>query len=1085
YLYFNHQKGSWEWDIRKIQEVKVSTNVVEFMLERLGQLPQKSIQILKLAASIGDEFELNILAEIIKNPVEAVIELLSISLRQGMIYQKSDKKYKFAHDRVQQAAYSLIEEGEKEQIHLQIGRIMINNLSIKERDEKIIEIVGHFNKGQKLIKEKQKRIELTKLNLEAGKKAKATAAYQSAYEYLNIGEKLLDEIIWREQYSLAFDLCKEFVECTYLCGKFDEAGRYVRILLQKTKSNLEKAEILYLQIIQYSIIGRLEEAVQTGLKVLLLLGVKIPYKPSFFRVIANALKIKLKIKFNAQGIKDQKAIEDKEVLLCMKTIIDLFPPVYMTGNETLFVYLGLKLVLFALKYGDSPESAYAYLNYGVLLTSGFNDMKTGYFFGKMGFDSYQKTKDIRFQSRTYFFYAAFIHAWNKHFRELEYYYKKSIESGLESGNFFDVAHSCKHYNIWDPNKNLSILIKEYSSYFKLIQDINCQDALDISRIIFQFFVHLSDDGFGKTILEQTNFNKLECIERMAKEKNYIGTTLHHHYGLLQNYIFENQNIAYEHSKKLEILRKAVMGMPWTFEICLFIFLINTQVFDKSSFYSKYKIYRKIKKEYKTMKTWAAHCPVNFLHHKLLMEAEIARIKGKNTKAQKLYDKAITAAKENEYLRYEALCNELAAKFHLAQGNNKFASVYMEDAYYCYERWGAAAKVKHLQETYPQLLKRIRNKDKETEMPLDFKTILEATQTISGEIQTKNLIKELMTAINKVAGAQESLIVLKEDLESNNNSIINYVARTKELVVLADASSNPNYASDQYIQKNNIKSVFCLPILQKNELKAVIYLENNAATNAFTKERIDAIKILAAQAAISLENALLYENLEEKVVKRTKDLKNINSTMSHELKNTCYGIRQIVNIVKNTEPGLKGKSTKMLNSLVEQSSKLFDFSRNYLYMEMANAGIVKIEKTKLDLGKIIKDAIEANDYLSQSKKINVINEITQKVELIGDKNALHILFNNLINNAVKYSYENGEIRISLTKENKIIIEDFGEGIDPKIKEKLFQDFEKGKKDDYYLSTGLGLGICKRIVDLHGWGIEIRSVVDKGTRVLIDF
>jgi len=330
-----------------------------------------------------------------------------------------------------------------------------------------------------------------------------------------------------------------------------------------------------------------------------------------------------------------------------------------------------------------------------------------------------------------------------------------------------------------------------------------------------------------------------------------------------------------------------------------------------------ELLKQINRNLNHLKNYASHCPENFQHKCDLVEAEKARVLGQNWKAQEFYEKAIQGAKKYEFIHEEALAYERASEFYFTLGREEIGKLYLRNAYHCYIRWGAKVKVQQLEEEYPQYLLGISNQNKSKGLSttisttgndgavLDLTTIFKASQAISGEIKLENLLQKLMKIVIENAGAQKGCLILEqernwvieaqgaideetinilqsipiESIDHDNSipilptSIINYVARTKETIVLNDATSEGQFTNDYYIVAKKTKSILCTPLLNQGQLKGIVYLENNLTTSAFTSERVELLNILAAQAAISIDNSRLYQTLEQRVEERTKELTN--------------------------------------------------------------------------------------------------------------------------------------------------------------------------------------------------------------------
>ena len=293
--------------------------------------------------------------------------------------------------------------------------------------------------------------------------------------------------------------------------------------------------------------------------------------------------------------------------------------------------------------------------------------------------------------------------------------------------------------------------------------------------------------------------------------------------------------------------------------------------------------------------WAENCPENFENRAALVGAEIARIEGREIDAQQLYERAIRSAHANGFVQNEAVANEVAARFYAARGFEKIAHAYLRDARYCYQRWGADGKVRQLDELFPQLSeeKQAASGASTIETPverLDLRTVIKVSQAVSAEMDLDKLVDTLMRAAIEHAGAARGLLILlREDgqqveaeattmgdtilvqrkeaaLGALAQSIINYVVRTQEFVILDDASSQNRFAADTYISEHHARSVLCLPLIKQGKLVGVLYLENNLAPRVFTPSRIALLKVVASQAAISLESSRLYSELREREAK---------------------------------------------------------------------------------------------------------------------------------------------------------------------------------------------------------------------------
>ncbi len=929
YLRFSYQDGCWDWALEEIRAVGVSENVLELMIDRLKQLPNDTQKSLQLASCIGNIFDLKTLSVIEGKSLLNTANSLWEGIRQEIIVPLSgqyrlvhtgmqalredeageemklmadsdfDVSYRFQHDRVQQAAYALIEEERKKTVHLEIGRSMLRNADPAELEEQIIEIVRQLNQGKTLIEDAHEQEELSRLNLKAGKKAKSSTAYRPALQYLTAAKELLPENAWEARYELTFEIFREYSECAYLCGDFERAEKHIRILLENAKTNLEKARVLRMKAVQHTVIGKHAEALQYCIQGLRLLGTKVSLKTTVVSVLQERLLTKWNLgKRKIADLLYQPEVSGPEIRLTIRLLIDLMPSAYMTGNMNLFAMAILKAINLSLRYGNSSETAFAYAAYGMLLGI-FGDLKTGYEFGKLSLKLNERYEDLEFKGKTIFFNAFFVLHWNQHWKTIPAYYKKAFEACLQGGDILNAGYATSSPE-WDPGLDLENAIQQGKKGIAFTKETK-HDAIWDTSIFQGFRLNLLGQTNDRFSISDASFNEEEFLESMKQAQSDYYLAIYYLCKLQVCFFREDYTAALFQIKEGDKVRKALLGMPYSVIYCLYAFLVLAALWPEMNRKEKRRARRRLKREHKQMKKWSDHFSVNFLHHTLLMEAEMARIFGKTQKAEQLYDRAVATVKKNEFLRYEALANELTGKFYQTQGRENMACPYMREARYLYDRWGASAKVQHLEENYRHLLPKIleekgdfgqRLQSVETasatipSASLDLTSVMKASQILSGEIIMEKLLEQLMRILIENAGAQKGFLILEKDgilaveariamggedavvLESVpieecqelSSAIVQYTARSREILVLDEATIDDRFSQDVYLQQNNPKSILSLPILHLGGLTGVLYLENNQITGAFPPDRVHVLQVLASQAAISIENAKLYNQV---------------------------------------------------------------------------------------------------------------------------------------------------------------------------------------------------------------------------------
>ncbi|MBD1832379.1 AAA family ATPase [Cyanobacteria bacterium FACHB-472] len=1181
-LTYDLYSGVWQWNLEQIQAIGITDyNVVELIARNIRKLPEDTQKVLKMAACIGNTFNLEILSVVNEESSLVTAAQLWAALEAGLILPLSNEykiplvfnqeesggitltdikvDYKFLHDRVQQAAYSLIPDEQKKETHLKIGQLLLQSTTPEERKENIFALVNQLNYGTELLTSESEKYELAQLNLIAGQKAKAATAHDSAIKYLQVGLALLAQDSWTHQYELALSLHEEIAEAAFLIGDFDRMQSFVEIVQNCARTLLDKVKVYEVQIQAYMGQNRLIEAVNTALEVLKLLGVEFPSEPNPSD-IGQALGETAEILSGTriEDLIDLPLMSDPDKLAAMRLMSSIFAATYIAA-PTLLPLTVCKQVQLSVQYGNASVSAISYANYGLFLCGIVGDINSGYQFGQLALSLLSRLNAKEIKAKTVVIVNIFTRHWKEHLKEtlepLMLAYASGMETGdLEWATFGLIVYSyCAYFS----GKELTGLETEMANYRDAIYKVKQETALNLQEIYWQAVLNLLGRSEDPCVLKGKAYDEQTRLARHEEANDNVAIFYSYSNKILLCYLFEKYSQAIENTTIAEKYLNAMVGLPLVPLFHFYDSLVRLAVYIDCPESEQQGILDKVQANQEKMQEWAHHAPMNHLHKFYLVKAERHRVLSENVEAMEMYDRAIALAKENEYINEEALAHELAAKFYLLWGKEKIARTYMTDAYYTYSRWGALAKVKHLEEKYPQLI--ARSPVPETSLGFDFTatiasltttgsqaeildmaSVMKASQAISGEIVLENLLEKLMKILIENAGAETGLLILSKQgqffIEAAGNreevkvlrslpvstsqqlpvSVINYVTRTQKDVVLNDAVQEKIFNTDPYIIQNQPKSLLCVPIIYQGKLTAILYLENNLIAGAFTPKRIEVLRILSSQAAISIEHARLYTDLEvanasleAKVEERTQELQEKNvrlqtaetvaqsanraksdflASMSHELRTPLNGILGYAQILKRDKT-ITDSQKDGLNIIHQCGEHLLNLINEILDLSKIEARKMELHPTEFHFTEFLESLAEICRIKARQKGISLIYEPITLLPtgVRADEQRLRQVLINLLGNAVKFTqaggvafkvgYHEGKIRFQ--------VEDTGLGMAPEQLEEIFLPFHQvGDHNLKTEGTGLGLAITRQLVELMGGEIKVKSTLGKGSIFFFD-
>ncbi|QLE58321.1 hybrid sensor histidine kinase/response regulator [Nostoc sp. TCL26-01] len=1192
-LYFNFSRGCWQWDITRLQDIEISDNVVEFMVNQIQKLSPVTQNILKLAACIGSKFTLDVLSIVNQKTLSVTAQELWESLEAGLVLpldsaykiplaiseQPEHQRitYQFLHDRVQQASYSLIPDSERKATHFHIGQLLLQHTTLEERQENILTLVNHLNYGEDLLTLESDKYQLAELNLLAGQKAKIATAYESAIRYLQVGLKLLTANSWQAQYQLTLALYESAIETAYLKGDFAEMDKWVAIVLQQAANPMDKMKVYEVKIQACMAQVKQLEAFKIGLEALELLGVKLPESPSIADIEQTISQTATNLTGkNIADLIHLPLMTEVDKLAAIRMLTSLGSPTYQSA-PALFPLVVCEQVNLSVKYGNSPFSAYGYVCYGVILNGIVQDIDSAYQFGKLAINLVEQFNASELKTSIFYVAGACTMYGKVHARETLPLLQEAYLSGLENGQFeygcYAIAQKCQHsYFI---GQELPKLEPEMAIISDALAQLHQENALSWNKIFHQSILNLLKPSQNSCLLLGEVYNEDESLPLLQAANART---------LLLYFYLNKLILCYLFGEYPQALTNALQGEQYLDGVKAFLVvpvfhfydaLVQLAIYPSASSAQQEQILDKVNYNQQKMQHWADHAPMNFQHKYDLVEAEKARVLGQHWLAMANYDKAIAGAKEQGYIQEEALANELAAKFYFEFGREKVGQTYLTDAYYGYLRWGATAKVRDLAETYPQIFSRISER-KITSLEMnqtissmtknmsgifDISAVMKAAQALSGEIVLDKLLAKLMQLVLENAGAETGFLILEiagnlvikasktlanhqinvqqsipvDSCQELPISVINYVRRTQQNIVINDASHEGMFTTDSYIIQHQPKSLLCIPIVNQGKLIGILYLENNLTTGVFTSERVEVLQLLSSQAAISIDNARLYNDLEEynrtleiKVEERTLELQQeiqerqraelaaesanrakseFLANMSHELRtplNGILGYTQIFQKDRNLTPQQKNG----VEIIYQCGEHLLTLINDILDISKIEARKMEMYPQQFHFSQFLEGIIHMCRIRAEQKGISLVYKAVSPLPNIvfADEKRLRQVLINLLSNAVKFT-EQGcitfyvgyvsnygqEVQESNTVLNsqspipkiRFSIEDTGMGISPEQLEEIFLPFKQvGENSRKTEGTGLGLAISRQLVEMMGGELQVKSTLGQGSVFWLD-
>jgi predicted ATPase/signal transduction histidine kinase/ActR/RegA family two-component response regulator len=890
-LAFDSVAAVWVWDIDRIHAKNYTDNVVDLMVQKLKRLSITTQDALKHLGCLGNMAEVGTLSMVYQQTEEAMHAALWEAVRAGLVVRQGNN-YKFLHDRIQQAAYSLFPEECRAAVHLRIGRKLLANMTADELTEQLLEVANQFNRGGTLIVDRDERAQVATMNLRAGRKAKASAAYASARVYLAFGMALLDERDWSSQYELTFSLWIERAQCELQSGNFEKAEQLIVELLRRGASKADQAAVYLLKVRLHTVKGEYTQAADNALTCLRLFGIDLTAHPSWEEVQAEYETVWRNL--NGRSIErliDLPLMSDPEMQVAMQVCSILAEVSYFTDFH-LYCMLVCRMVNISMHHGMSGASAHAYACLGSILGPAFHRYREGYRLGRLACDLVERHGFTAYHTKVYHDMGA-VSGWTQPITNVIELRRRSTRTATETG---DLTYAC--YGMAQTitafllrNDPLDAVWRESEMALDFARTAKFRDVVDLIVSLQRFIATMQGRTATFSSFSDVGFDEATFEAQLTGDRMKTMICLYWILKLKARFLSGDYAEALAAADQVKPVLWGVAGQFYLLDYSYYAALTVAALYENGSADEQAGWRDLLTAHREQLREWAENYPPTFADKHALVSGELARLEGRDRDAMRLYEQAIKSAREHGFVQNEALAHEVAAGFYAARGVESIANIYLRRARDCYLRWGALGKVRQLDQRHPGLREESAHSAPSATVSspveqLDVGTVVKASQAVSSEIEFGKLIETLMRIAVEHAGAERGLLIIIRNDEARieaeatsgrgtvevtlrhaavgrselPEAVLRTVIRTRESVILGDASTQNPFSADGYIRDTHARSVLCLPMLKQAKLIGVLYLENHLTPHAFTSARLAVLNLLASQAAISLENARLYADL---------------------------------------------------------------------------------------------------------------------------------------------------------------------------------------------------------------------------------
>lgn len=905
-----HPDGLWEWHLEALKKLPEIVGQVDYLIDRINKTPMRSRELLVVSSCLGNKFDARLLSAVSGYKEDELNEYLSSAIQDGLLIavDQADSvlQYQFTHDRIQQAAYSLLDRQRLMEVHLTAGRYMMKRYS-SDKDRPLFDIVNHLNHALELLSPEERET-VVEWNEEAGRKAMQSSAYSTALQYFKTGIENASDDFWNRRFEFTFRMHVKCAECAYLCGQYDQADAGLNDVLKRSRSWSERVQAYKLKIEHYSNMGKYSHAIELGLQALRDAGIRISDRPHKLIILKEVQLTKRLLAKRMEELPALPEMTDPQAKGVMELLAALVAPTFFFNREV-FAVIASKFIRLVYEHGSSSVAPGVYAAYGMLLGTALGQYELGYRLGQIAIELADRSANASVKTKVHVMFYGVISPWIRYDRDDEVKLEQAARLGLEAGDYVYASYAIGSLiNLSYVRDSMDRMFEVNRQSLQVIEQTK-EELVFKNALIYMELAKTWKSAAGDIgPITGGRTSEAEFLEEVMKEEGKAVT-------LYQLYTYKTQ-MYYVFGRYREAVRFAELANPYEHLSAHAPHLSEHHFYEALSIASAWEEFsasersaysKTLKRRCRQFKAWDKMSPENFRHKWLLIQAEIARLKGAEQEMVDLYDRSIQFARERKYAQYQAVACEQAAKYHLHKGRERIALGYIQEAYEMYGVWGAESKRYGLRMQYPEWLQEPSNSEDQAASPIpdvgqdstreedeaafcnaaegdtdtirqeaadkviDFGAIVKASLSLSQGLDLKEIHKHLLEIIIETSGAEKAcLIVVRNgdlhvetvikanggvselsaalpDSEDVPASLVQYASRLGQWVHIENAAQDDLFQTDPYMIRNRCRTVCCLPLFLQEKLSGLLYLENSRRSRTFANDSIATIRILASQA----------------------------------------------------------------------------------------------------------------------------------------------------------------------------------------------------------------------------------------------